>query len=58
MSHYGATNEGEFFAVAVEAFYEKPLQLMRSMPDVYRHLSEILKRDPVAERLRYEREQA
>ena len=32
---YGATNEAEFFAVATEAFFEKPRQLMRKQPELY-----------------------
>jgi len=31
---YGATNEAEFFAVATEAFFEKPKQLRKKAPDL------------------------
>ena len=37
---YGATNEAEFFAVATEAFFEKPRQLMRKQPELYAMLDE------------------
>ena len=36
---YGATNEPEFFAVVVEAFFEKPLYLERRHPELYDELS-------------------
>jgi MtfA peptidase len=36
---YGATNEAEFFAVATEAFFEKPRQLEKHLPDLYAELS-------------------
>lgn len=54
LSHYGATNPAEFFAVAVEAFYEKPLQLSRSKPDVYEQLSSMFNRDPAGELAAYD----
>ncbi len=37
---YGATNEAEFFAVATEALFEKPEQLKRKAPELYRALAE------------------
>lgn len=43
---YGATNHAEFFAVATEAFFEKPSQLRRSQPDLYAHLREFYGVDP------------
>jgi len=36
---YGATNEAEFFAVATEAFFEKPRQLEKHLPELYAELS-------------------
>lgn len=54
LSHYGATNPAEFFAVAVEAFYEKPLQLSRAKPDVYEQLSSMFNRDPARELAEYD----
>jgi hypothetical protein len=46
---YGATNEAEFFAVATEAFFEKPLQMRKQQPDLYRVLSEYYRSDPAGE---------
>jgi Mlc titration factor MtfA (ptsG expression regulator) len=45
---YGATNEAEFFAVATEAFFEKPLQLKRKAPDLYDELRRYYQVDPSA----------
>jgi Mlc titration factor MtfA (ptsG expression regulator) len=36
---YGATNPAEFFAVATEAFFERPAELERGLPDLYRVLA-------------------
>jgi Mlc titration factor MtfA (ptsG expression regulator) len=35
---YGATNEAEFFAVATEAFFEKPRVMQEHAPDLYEEL--------------------
>ncbi|MCB9565454.1 MAG: zinc-dependent peptidase [Kofleriaceae bacterium] len=35
---YGATNEAEFFAVATEAYFEKPDELRERAPDLYDEL--------------------
>lgn len=43
---YGATNPGEFFAVATEAFFEKPDELKRELPDLYEELRKYYKLDP------------
>ena len=45
---YGATNEPEFFAVVVEAFFEKPLALERRHPELYDELSAYFRFDPAA----------
>lgn len=50
MRDYGATNAAEFFAVATEAFFEKPRQLKRSKPDVYRALVRFYRIDPLRRR--------
>ena len=47
---YGATNAAEFFAVATEAFFEKPRQLRQKKPDVYRALVRFYRVDPLARR--------
>lgn len=46
---YGATNEAEFFAVATEAFFEKPVQMKRKLPDLYAELQEFYGGDPAAD---------
>ncbi len=38
LRRYGATNEAEFFAVATEAFFEKPEQMKQRTPDLYDEL--------------------
>jgi Mlc titration factor MtfA (ptsG expression regulator) len=43
---YGATNVVEFFAVASEAFFEKPRQVRRYAPDLYRELAGFYGVDP------------
>lgn len=45
---YGATNEAEFFAVATEAFFEKPAQLRAKAPDLYEELRRYYRVDPQA----------
>jgi Mlc titration factor MtfA (ptsG expression regulator) len=50
LDEYGATNEAEFFAVATEAFFEKPLRLRRRLPDLYDELSAYFGQDPAAAR--------
>ena len=47
---YGATNPAEFFAVATEAFFEKPEQLVRRHPELYEELKLFYNQDP-AQRL-------
>jgi hypothetical protein len=43
---YGATNQAEFFAVATEAFFEKPHALRAKKPDLYALLVELYRVDP------------
>lgn len=43
---YGATNPAEFFSTATEAFFEKPHQMRRKMPELYDELSDYYKVDP------------
>jgi Mlc titration factor MtfA (ptsG expression regulator) len=43
---YGATNPAEFFAVATEAFFEKPEELKVQLPDLYEQLQHYYKLDP------------
>jgi Mlc titration factor MtfA (ptsG expression regulator) len=43
---YGATNPAEFFAVATEAFFERPLALSSKRPELYRELMRFYQQDP------------
>lgn len=45
---YGGTNRAEFFAVAVEAFLERPVDLRADRPDLYDLLREYFGQDPAA----------
>ena len=45
---YAATNKNEFFAVCVENFFERPLELKHIHPNVYTILVQLLKQDPIA----------
>ena len=46
LDSYGATNEAEFFAVATEAFFEKPRQMYARHSELYAILSEYYGQDP------------
>lgn len=43
---YAAKNEAEFFAVATETFFDRPLALQRHAPDLYGVLSAYYRQDP------------
>ena len=43
---YGATNPAEFFAVATEAFFERPGTLLRKHPELYDELRTFYRQDP------------
>ncbi len=45
---YAGTNEAEFFAVAVEYFFERPLEFRDALPEHYAVLVSLLKQDPAA----------
>ena len=44
---YGATGPEEFFAVAVEVFFERPAALRGESPEVYQQLASLFQLDPV-----------
>jgi Mlc titration factor MtfA (ptsG expression regulator) len=44
---YGATNPAEFFAVSVEAFFERPCALRTYHPKLYAQLRTYFQQDPV-----------
>jgi Mlc titration factor MtfA (ptsG expression regulator) len=48
MDQYGATNPAEFFAVATETFFEKPLRLREKHPQLYSQLQQFYRQDPAA----------
>jgi MtfA peptidase len=43
---YASTNEIEFFAVALENFFERPSYFKRSLPELYEMMTLILNQDP------------
>jgi len=45
---YGATNPREFFAVAVEHFFEAPVEFEQNLPNMYREMCLLLNQDPVS----------
>lgn len=48
LDDYGATNPGEFFAVSVECFFEKPLQLQKKHAELYEALKDYFGQDPAS----------
>jgi MtfA peptidase len=46
LRNYAGTNSSEFFAVAVEHFFESPVELRSNLPKVYNGLVTLLKQDP------------
>ncbi len=47
LREYAMTNEEEFFAVAVEYFFEQPLEFRENLPNLYSTLQGMLKQDPL-----------
>ena len=43
---YAGTNQAEFFAVAVENFFERPLDYQATLPDLYACMKDLLRQDP------------
>lgn len=46
LDHYGATNPAEFFAVATEAFFEKPYEVAQHHPQLYGEFLKYYRVDP------------
>lgn len=46
LNAYGATNPAEFFAVATETFFEKPVAMRREHPELYAKLAAYYAQDP------------
>lgn len=47
LDHYGASNRAEFFAVATECFFERPIAMQRQHPELYAIFSDFYRLDPV-----------
>jgi Mlc titration factor MtfA (ptsG expression regulator) len=45
---YGATSEAEFFAVATECFFDRPVDLRREHTELYELLRDYFRQDPAA----------
>lgn len=45
---YGTVSPAEFFAVATESFFEKPIQMKTKLPDLYQQLERFYDLDPAA----------
>ncbi|HNR12198.1 MAG TPA: zinc-dependent peptidase [Thermodesulfobacteriota bacterium] len=48
LDSYGATDPSEFFAVATEAFFERPIALRKKYPALYAELQQYYHLDPAA----------
>lgn len=48
LDHYGASNVGEFFAVATECFFERPEWMHQLHPQLYGVFREYYRQDPAA----------
>ena len=48
MSHYGATDPAEFFAVASEVFFEQPAQLAAAYPALYDEFAALYRVNPLS----------
>jgi len=46
LNAYGASNRAEFFAVATELFFERPVEMRERYPDLYRELLGFYRQDP------------
>jgi hypothetical protein len=44
---YAGANQAEFFAVAVETFFEKPQVMQKELPNLYNSLANLLKQNPL-----------
>jgi Mlc titration factor MtfA (ptsG expression regulator) len=49
LDQYGATNEAEFFAVATECFFERPVEMARAHPRLFEILRDFYRRAPGAQ---------
>lgn len=56
LDSYGAVSEAEFFAVATELFFDRPLEMEKVYPELYRVLSLYYQQDTAARQRRYQTE--
>ena len=47
LDSYGASDPAEFFAVATESFFEKPVQFQKKYPELYKELKSYYKINPI-----------
>jgi hypothetical protein len=47
LGDYAATNYHEFWAVAVEIFFESPVQFRHELPELYEAMATVLNQDPL-----------
>ncbi|MCB0954483.1 MAG: zinc-dependent peptidase, partial [Microthrixaceae bacterium] len=48
LDSYAGVNTGEFFAVATEVFFDRPVEMAEQKPDLYDVLSGFYRQDPAA----------
>jgi Mlc titration factor MtfA (ptsG expression regulator) len=53
LDHYGAVDEAEFFAVATEIFFDRPLRMQKEMPALYQVLAGYYRQDTAARERRH-----
>ncbi len=53
LDYYGSVNEAEFFAVATELFFDRPLRMEKELPELYTVLSQYYRQDTAAREERY-----
>lgn len=53
LRQYGGTNVGEFFAVATETFFTRPVELAEQKPDLYEVFAGFYRQDPADRMRRY-----
>ncbi len=48
LDRYGTVSPPEFFAVATESFFEKPIQMKKRLPELYKQLATFYNLDPAS----------
>ncbi len=51
LNDYAATNEAEFFAVATEYFFDRPVRMKKKRPELYQVLSKFYRQDTAARQI-------